>query len=221
MAFGHSGAALQSSSPPSDSSPPSAPSLSSSPPGASSPPPLSTATTTSTSTADDEASSLAPAAASADDDVSTAHTEQGDAESAKKEGWARKLEERQKQLREVSDRLRAAKREYDQEQHRSIRRHKTEADRELEQSFSADAKARKRARLEALRHQRLAKLREGWLAELARRKKRDDEARQQAAAASVKAEPPRPNGGSVIASRTSGYARWLWPVLLQFSIFCC
>jgi hypothetical protein len=119
------------------------------------------------------------------DDAGSAHVEQSLAApttllvmrmgKGKKESWALKLEKKQKQLRAASAQRKAEKRDFDREHVRSLRRHKTDADRELEQSFKADAKQLKRQRLEQLRHQRLAKLREGWLAELARRKKRDDE----------------------------------------------
>jgi hypothetical protein len=92
----------------------------------------------------------------------------------KKEKWALKLEEKRKELQAATKQRKAEKAELDRHRAKALRRAKADGDTEMMRSFKADDKARKRDRLEQIRHQRLAKLREGWLAELARRQKRDD-----------------------------------------------
>jgi hypothetical protein len=139
----------------------------------------------------------------------------------------REEERQQQQQREEQQRRQREADEQRRRKEEAERQSMTKREQELDRK-RRDEEDRQRQRAQAQR-QREAEEQRQREAELEARKRRDDEARQQAAAGSVKAEPPRPTGGSVIASRTSGYARvmansfiskisyyllltWLWPI---------
>jgi len=94
---------------------------------------------------------------------------------AKKEGWALKLEERHRQRRLAFEEVKAQKQEQARQKAMALDHATHTANRELEQSFKAGAKALQQQRRLLCREERLAKLRAGWMVELARRKKREDE----------------------------------------------